>query len=76
VRSIFSRVVSERPQDKETAAPQLGFFQDQQSASKSIAQLGQGRGSFHVAPRTRQIFQKLQPMLLEQLARSVDPMPR
>ena len=73
VRSIFSRIIAERPQDKETAAPNLGFFQDQPTAGKWIAQLGQGRGSFHVAPRTRQIFQKLQPMLLEQLAKTVDP---
>ena len=73
VRSIFSRIIAERPQDKQSAAPQLEIFRDQQSAGKAIAQLAQARGSFHVAPRTRQIFQKLRPMLLGELARSVDP---
>jgi glutamate-ammonia-ligase adenylyltransferase len=73
VRSIFSRVISSRPQDKESGAIQLGMFQDQASAGKAIEQLAQARGSFHVAPRTRQIFRKLRPMLLEQLATVVDP---
>ncbi|MFN2508289.1 MAG: bifunctional [glutamate--ammonia ligase]-adenylyl-L-tyrosine phosphorylase/[glutamate--ammonia-ligase] adenylyltransferase [Chthoniobacterales bacterium] len=73
VRSIFTRVVSERPQDKESGALRLTIFQDQQNASKAFAELGQGRGSFHVAPRTRQVFRKLRPMLLRQLEESVDP---
>lgn len=73
VRSIFARVVSARPQDKESAALRLEIFQDQQNAAKSLGQLAQARGRFHVAPRTRQIFGKLRPMLLQELARSVDP---
>ncbi len=36
-------------------------------------ELSQGRGSFHVAPRTRQVFRKLRPMLLEWLAQAADP---
>ena len=55
--SVFSRIIAERPQDKERPSLQLDMFRDQQGATKAIAQLAQGRGSFHVAPRTRQIFQ-------------------
>jgi glutamate-ammonia-ligase adenylyltransferase len=35
--------------------------------------LAQGSVSFHVAPRTRQIFRKLRPLLLEELAACADP---
>ena len=73
VRSIFERVVAERPRDKETEAASLEGFANQPSAEKAMAELEQGRGSFHVAPRTRQIFRKLRPMLLEQLAPGADP---
>lgn len=73
VRSIFTRIISERPQDKEAGAVQLGFFQSEENAAKSLAQLAQGRSSSHIAPRTRQIFRKLRPMVLEELARTVDP---
>lgn len=73
VRAIFKRVISERPQDKEAGAVSLAFFCDQPSATKALAELAQGRGSFHVAPRTRQIFRKLKPMLLSRLEETVDP---
>lgn len=72
VRAIFVRVISERPQDKESAAAHLEIFRDEAAAAKELSQLAEGRGSFHVAPRTRQIFRKLRPMLFEQLARAVD----
>ena len=73
VRSIFTRIVSERPQDKEGRPDELALFRDQENAAKYLAQLGQGRGTFHVAPRTRQIFRKLRPMLLQELQTAVDP---
>lgn len=73
VRSIFTRIISERPQDKEPGSAQLESFRDQQNAAKSFAQLEEGRSSSHVAPRTRQIFRKLRPMLLDELTRAVDP---
>ena len=73
VRTIFKRVVAARPQDAEAATLRLEIFADQTAAAKALAELGQGRGSFHVAPRTRQIFRKLRPLLLDRLARSVDP---
>ena len=73
VRSVFTRVVSERPQDKESEADQFAIFRDPASAEKSFTLLAQGRRGSHVAPRTRQIFQKLRPMLLGELARAVEP---
>ncbi|MDQ6766069.1 MAG: bifunctional [glutamate--ammonia ligase]-adenylyl-L-tyrosine phosphorylase/[glutamate--ammonia-ligase] adenylyltransferase [Verrucomicrobiota bacterium] len=72
VRAVFWRVVSERPQDKEKPTGGLENFSDRESAAKALAGLAQGRGTFHVAPRTRQIFQKLRPMLLEHLGNAVD----
>ena len=73
VRAIFQRVISERPQDRTASAASLEFFRDQPAATKALAELAQGRGSFHVAPRTRQIFRKLRPMLLSELQQAVDP---
>ncbi len=72
VRTIFTRVVAERPQDKESSSLRLEIFRDQSSAAKTIEALAKGRGTLHVAPRTRQVFRKLRPMLLEELAKTVD----
>jgi glutamate-ammonia-ligase adenylyltransferase len=38
-----------------------------------FAQLGQSGAGFHVAPRTRQIFRKLRPQLLEWIGGAADP---
>jgi [glutamine synthetase] adenylyltransferase / [glutamine synthetase]-adenylyl-L-tyrosine phosphorylase len=73
VRAIFTRVVAARPQDEEAVATRLDFFSDQQSADKALKELAQGHGSFHVAPRTRQIFRKLKPALVDWLAQCVYP---
>ena len=73
VRSIFARIIAEQPQDQPPGTVRLDAFRDQQSATKALAELGQGRGSFHVAPRTKQVFRKLRPMLLDALANCVDP---
>ncbi|MGZ5004492.1 MAG: bifunctional [glutamate--ammonia ligase]-adenylyl-L-tyrosine phosphorylase/[glutamate--ammonia-ligase] adenylyltransferase [Chthoniobacterales bacterium] len=73
VRAIFTRVVAARPQDTEHIASRLEIFADQQTAAKVLQELAQGRGGFHVAPRTRQIFKKLKPTLVEWLAQCVHP---
>ncbi|HEV3408913.1 MAG TPA: putative nucleotidyltransferase substrate binding domain-containing protein, partial [Chthoniobacterales bacterium] len=73
VREIFARVIAARPQDKDAPAERLEIFANPASAAKALAELAQARGSFHVAPRTRQIFRKLRPRLLEQLAQCTDP---
>ena len=73
VRAIFRRVISERPQDRHAAPVTLEMFRDQVGATKTLTELAQGRSSFHVSPRTRQLFRKLRPMLLSQLREAVDP---
>src|SRR5213595_2913964 len=71
VRSIFERVISGT--HAEPAKIDLEIFSNQKRAVKALADLAQGPASFHIAPRTRQIFRKLRPVLLEWLAKSADP---
>jgi glutamate-ammonia-ligase adenylyltransferase len=75
VRPIFQRIISET-----SAAPakalkvdDLEIFGDQKPASKALADLAQGAAGFHIAPRTRQIFRKLRPLLIGWLAKVADP---
>src|SRR6184192_1742487 len=70
VQEIFDRLVASG-----TAAPavNLDIFADPPRATRALSELAQGSVSFHVAPRTRQIFRKLRPLLLEQLAQCADP---
>jgi glutamate-ammonia-ligase adenylyltransferase len=71
VRPIFQRVVSEP--STEPAKIDLEIFEDQKHAAKALGDLMQGPASFHVAPRTRQIFRKLRPVLLDRLMKAADP---
>jgi [glutamine synthetase] adenylyltransferase / [glutamine synthetase]-adenylyl-L-tyrosine phosphorylase len=71
VRPIFRRIISEMP--AEPAKIDLEIFSDQKRAGKALADLTQGPASFHVAPRTRQTFRKLRPILLEWLTKAADP---
>jgi [glutamine synthetase] adenylyltransferase / [glutamine synthetase]-adenylyl-L-tyrosine phosphorylase len=71
VRPIFQRIISETP--SEAAKIDLKIFKDANHATKALAALERGPMSFHVAPRTRQIFRKLQPVLLDWLAKGADP---
>src|SRR6266571_6803538 len=52
---------------------ELDIFSNQKRAAKALADLAQGPTGFHIAPRTRQIFRKLRPVLLEWLAKAADP---
>ena len=70
VRSIFQRVISEK--STEAKPIDLAIFSDQRRA-KALADLAQASVSFHIAPRTRQIFRKLRPLLLDWLAKAADP---
>lgn len=72
VRAVFARVVSERPQDKESGDDRYGIFRDPSSAEKAVETLSQGRRGSHIAPRTRQIFRKLRPMILDEMERAID----
>src|SRR5437764_1073468 len=71
VRSIFERVISGT--HAEPAKIDLEIFSNQKRAVKALADLAQGPASFHIAPRTRQIFRKLRPVLLKWLGKAADP---
>src|SRR5213593_228960 len=71
VRPIFQRIISETPAD--LAKINLEIFNDPKRAAKARGDLERGPGSFHVAPRTRQIARKLQPTLLDWLGKAADP---
>jgi glutamate-ammonia-ligase adenylyltransferase len=70
VRAIFTRLVAA---GSSAPAINLAFFADQSRASRALNELAQGSATFHVAPRTRQIFRKLRPLLLQELSRCADP---
>ena len=71
VRSIFDRVISSAP--AEGALPDLRLFKDEKSAVRSLEDLLKPTSASHVAPRTKQIFRKLRPILLAQMAEAADP---
>ena len=71
VRPIFQRIISESA--VEPVKVGLEIFNDQKRAAKALADLAQGPTSFHIAPRTRQIFRKLRPVLLGWLTKAADP---
>ena len=71
VRSIFERIISGKT--PESMAVDLTIFRDEQRATKALSDLAKGASAFHVAPRTRQVFRKLRPVLLEALAKAADP---
>jgi len=71
VRSIFDRVISSAP--AEGALPDLRLFKDEKSAVRSLEDLLKPTSASHVAPRTKQIFGKLRPILLTQMAEAADP---
>ena len=71
VRSIFDRVISSAP--AEGALPDLRLFKDEKSAVRSLEDLLKPTSASHVAPRTKQIFGKLRPILLAQMAQAADP---
>jgi glutamate-ammonia-ligase adenylyltransferase len=71
VRPIFQRIISKTP-----ARPgkiTVEFFNDAKRAEKALRELERGATSFHVATRTRQIFQRLRPILLDWIAKAADP---
>ncbi len=72
VRAIFQRVVGVAAPN-ESAPDSFTIFRDPARAEKSVEQLARGSAGFHVAPRTRQIFRKLRPLLLESLTTAADP---
>ena len=71
VRPIFQRIISESP--AQPAKISVEFFKDAKRAEKAFIELERGAPSFHVATRTRQIFQRLRPTLLDWIAKAADP---
>jgi [glutamine synthetase] adenylyltransferase / [glutamine synthetase]-adenylyl-L-tyrosine phosphorylase len=71
VRPIFQRIISESP--AQPAKITIEFFKDAKRAEKALRELERGATSFHVATRTRQIFQGLRPILLDWIAKAGDP---
>src|SRR5437588_3543640 len=65
IRSVFDRVITSAP--AQTAAPDLKLFKDEKSATRSLNDLLRPTSVSHVAARTKQIFAKLRPALLEQI---------
>jgi glutamate-ammonia-ligase adenylyltransferase len=71
VRPIFQRIISSAPATP--VANGFEIFSDQKRAAKAFTDLGKSAAGFHIAPRTRQIFGKLRPVLIGWLAKSADP---
>ncbi len=75
VRPIFQRIISGTSVEpaKSPKVNDLEIFSDQKRAAKALSDLAQGTAGFHIAPRTRQIFRKLRPVLIGWLAKAADP---
>jgi glutamate-ammonia-ligase adenylyltransferase len=75
VRPIFERIISKTPAAPAETHPvnDLAIFNEQKRAAKAFIDLEKSAAGFHIAPRTRQIFGKLRPVLIEWLANSADP---
>jgi glutamate-ammonia-ligase adenylyltransferase len=71
VRSTFDRIILSAP--AEGTLPDLKLFKDEKSAIRSLEDLLKPTSASHVAPRTKQIFGKLRPILLAQMAKAADP---
>ena len=71
VRTIFQRIITQTP--AETKAIDLSMFRDAKRATKALADLASGLASGHLAPRTRQVFRNLRPLLLSWLEKVADP---
>ena len=75
VRQIFDRTL--RAPSGESTAPakkrDLSFFTQPADAEKMLGDLSHGEGLGHVAPRSRKLFDKLEPVLLAALRPMADP---
>jgi glutamate-ammonia-ligase adenylyltransferase len=71
VRAVFDRVISSAPAQK--IAPEPKSFRDEKTAARSLEDLLRPSSASHVAPRTKQIFAKLRPALLSEVAKAADP---
>jgi glutamate-ammonia-ligase adenylyltransferase len=72
VRGIFAKFLHGNG-DRPAGARDLAFFQDAASAEKALGELGRAGAAGHVSPRTRKLYGKLEPLLLEALRGLADP---
>ncbi|MEO6053527.1 MAG: hypothetical protein ABIP97_05895 [Chthoniobacterales bacterium] len=76
VRSIFERVLTENNREnlpRQNLENSMDFFADSVSAERMLKNLGSPDRSKHVSPRTRQLYERLQPLLLGQLKNTAEP---
>ena len=59
--------------DRAVTGRDLAFFQDAAAAEKELGELGRAGAAGHVSPRTRKLYAKLEPLLLDELRRLADP---
>jgi glutamate-ammonia-ligase adenylyltransferase len=71
-RSIFERVTQSRV-DPVAPPADLRFFRDPAGAQKNLEDFGGGNGRARIAPRTRKLFARLEPFILEHLREVADP---
>lgn len=71
VREIFEAVM--KSDSEETVIHDVAFFEDPVRAQKSLQELGEGSGSSLVSPRTRKLFGRLEPELLQAIENAADP---
>jgi glutamate-ammonia-ligase adenylyltransferase len=72
VRAIFDKFLRGGP-ERTVSAPDLAFFTDPAAAEKERVELGRPGTTGHVSPRTRKLYAKLEPLLLEELRGLADP---
>jgi glutamate-ammonia-ligase adenylyltransferase len=72
VRSVFENLLAAQSTPKLVDRP-LDHFRDTENAEKTLARLREGPSTVHIAPRTRRLYAKLEPELLNRLRRCADP---
>ncbi|MEM8955960.1 MAG: hypothetical protein AAGD22_17525, partial [Verrucomicrobiota bacterium] len=70
VRSLFETHFTLHPPDKPHPTPDLSFFESPEDANRSLRALGEEAG---VSPRTRRVFRRFRPNLLDRLQSTVEP---
>ena len=73
VRAVFKRIIADAPRGKEKETIGFEFFENKAQAERAVVSILQGPGGGHISPRTRQVFRKLQPLLLAELAKVAEP---
>jgi glutamate-ammonia-ligase adenylyltransferase len=72
VRRIFDKFLHASG-DRAATPPDIAFFHDPRSAEKELRELGAPGAVGHVSPRTRKLYAKLEPLLLDGLRGVADP---